>query len=67
MPDVALVGVFPLTMVGEPTAGTAGGMATLPFTGELVSSFTCCPSAAADALVLPGAEDGEKVRFVALA
>ena len=66
-PDVELVGVLPFTMVGEPTAGTAGGMAILPFTGELVSSLPCCAEFAPDIPGVSDADDGEKVLFVALA
>ena len=40
-PDVEPIGVLPLTMPGPPTAGTAGGIATLAFTGELVSFLVC--------------------------
>ena len=67
IPDVELVGVLPLTMVGEPTVGMAGGIAILPFTGELVSSLPCCPCVATPEAELPEVEEGENVRFVALA
>ena len=62
--------MFPLTIVGAPTVGTAGGIATLPFTGELVSGFPCCAGIwTADAVGadVPDADDGEKVFLVALA
>ena len=66
-PEVELVGVLPFTIVGELTAGTAGGMAIRPFTDELVSSFPYCDGITPDGLELPDAEGGEKVLFVALA
>ena len=34
--------MFPLTVADVPTVGTAGGIATLPFTGELVSGLPWC-------------------------
>lgn len=65
-PEVELAGVLPLT--SAPTAGVAGGIVGLPFTGELLSSLPCCEVAAAiDEAVLPEAGGGEKVFFVALA
>ena len=70
-PEVELVGVLPLTIVGAPTAGTAGGITTLPFTGELVSGLPCCtsvePPDATCGVELPDAEGGEKVFLVAVA
>ena len=36
-PEAVVAGVLPLIVFGPPTAGTAGGIATMPFTGELVS------------------------------
>lgn len=58
-PEVELVGVLPLTVVGVPTVGTAGETAILPFTGEVTSGLTCCePLAAADGVELPDAEGG---------
>lgn len=66
-PDVELVGVLPFTMVGVPTAGTAGGIATLPFAEAVVSNFPCCAGAAKGVLDPDVAGGGEKVFFVALA
>ena len=62
--------MFPLAIADAPTVGTAGGMATLPFTGELVSGLPCCAgiwTAGADGTDVPKAEGGEKVFLVALA
>lgn len=65
-PEVELVGVLPLT--NAPTAGVAGGIAALPFTGELLSDLPCCEVPTdIDEAVLPEAGGGEKVFFVALA
>ena len=58
--------MLPLTTA--PTAGVAGGIMGLPFTGELLSSLPCWEFAATiDEAVLPEAGGGEKVFFVALA
>jgi len=35
-----------LAMAGAPTAGTAGGIAFLPFTGEIEVGLPCCTGAA---------------------
>lgn len=62
--------MFPLTTADALTVGTAGGIATLPFTGELVSGLPCCAgiwTADADGVDVPDADDGEKVFWVALA
>ena len=62
--------MFPLIVPDAPTVGTAGGIATLPFTGELVSGFPCCAgiwTAGADGVDVPDADGGEKVFLVALA
>ena len=60
-PEVELVGVLPFTIVGVPTAGTAGGIATLPFTGELVPDFPCwCAGEAGDGFAPDDAGGGEK-------
>ena len=62
--------MFPLTIADAPTVGTAGGIATLPFTGELVSGFAYCAgtwTAGADGVDVPDADSGEKVFLVALA
>ena len=70
-PELELVGVFPLTIAdAPPTAGTAGGMATLPFTGELASGLPFCAgiwAAGADGAGVPDADDGGKGFLVALA
>ena len=66
MPDVALVGVLPFTMVGDPTAGTAGGMTIRPFTGEFASGFPCWLGGGPDGTGLPDTTEGGKA-FVALA
>ena len=65
-PDVELVGVLPLA--SGPTAGVAGGIAILPFTGELISGlpYWDVPVVTGEA-VLPEAGGGEKGFFVALA
>lgn len=68
-PEVELVGVLPLTVVGVPTVGTAGEIA-LPFIDELTSGLPCCgplAAAAADGVELPDTEGGGIVFFVALA
>ena len=53
-PEIELVGVLPLTVGDVFTAGTAGGIAILPFTGEVVSCLLCCepPATAAGAAPL---------------
>jgi len=61
-PEVELVGVLPLTIVGEPTVGTAGGIAILPFTGDFASL-----GATIDAVDELEAGGGENGFFVALA
>ena len=64
------MGVFPLTIADAPTAGTAGGIATLPFTGELESGLPCCAgiwTAGADGVEVPDTDAGEKIFLVALA
>lgn len=65
LPGVELVGVLPLTMVGPPTAGTARGIATLPFTGGLLSFLFRGIDPTADEV--EPAVVGEKVFLVALA
>ena len=59
--------MLPLTKAGFPTAGTAGGIATLPFTGELVSFLFCCADPAVGGVDPDDAGGGEKGFFVALA
>lgn len=62
--------MFPLTIADAPTVGTAGGTATLPFTGELVSGLPCCAgvwTADADGVGVPDADGSGKVFLVALA
>lgn len=62
--------MLPLTIADTPTVGTAGGIATLPFTGELVSGLPCCAdswTAGTDGFDVPDAGGGEKVFLVALA
>ena len=62
--------MFPLRTADAPTVGTAGGIAALPFTGELVSGFPCCAgiwTAGADGVDVPDPAGGEKVFLVALA
>lgn len=67
MPELELVGVVPLTVVGIPAAGTAGVIA-LPFICELVSSLPCCELlTVTEGGELPDAEGGEAFFFVALA
>lgn len=68
-PEVALVGVFPLTIVVVFTDGTAGGIATLPFTGEEMSDLPCCEPFAGveDGIELPEAEEVGSGFLVALA
>jgi len=67
-PEVELVGVLPLTIVDVFNAGTAGGIVTLPFTGEVTSGLPCCePLTPAEAVELPDAEGGADVFLVALA
>ena len=60
--------MLPLTIVGVPTAGTAGGIAILPFTGDMTSALPCCElPTAPDGVEVPEVGGGEKVFFVALA
>lgn len=62
--------MFPLTIADAPTVGTAGGIATLPFIGELVSGLPYCAgiwTAGADGVDVPDAEGVEKFFLVALA
>ena len=62
--------MLPLAITDAPTVGTAGGIATLPFTSELVLGLPCCAgiwTAGADEVDVPDADDGEKVFLVALA
>lgn len=67
-PEVELVGVLPLIVVDVFTAGTAGGIATLPFTGEVVSGLPCCePAATAVGVELPDVERGTDGFLCALA
>lgn len=69
-PELELVGVLPLTIADAPTVGTAGGIATLPFTGELVSGLPCCAdiwTPGADWFDAADVDGGEKVFLVALA
>ena len=67
-PAVELVGVLPLTIVDVFTAGTAGGMVILPFTGEVMSGLPCWePLATPEDIELPEAEEGPEGFLVALA
>ena len=69
-PELELVGVFPLSIADVPTVGTAGGIGTLPFTGELVSGLPCCAdiwTAGADGAGVLDVDGGGKVFLVALA
>lgn len=51
-------------MAGVETTGTAGGIAALPFTGEMELDFACCCTGAA----LPTATAGDGVEeLVAIA
>ena len=62
------MGVLPLTIVGVPTARTAGGIAILPFTGDMTSALPFCEfPVAPDGVEVPEVGGGEKVFFVALA
>lgn len=67
-PEVELVGVLPLTKGAVPTVGIAGGIAILPFIGEVTSGLPCweTPTAAAED-VTPEADEGAEVFLVALA
>ena len=67
LPEVVLVGVLPLSVFGPPTAGTAGGIATLPFTGELFSFLFSWADPTAGAVGLEEAEDCDGIFLVALA
>ncbi len=49
----SLATVLPLAIAGPPKAGTAGGIAVLPFTGETESDLPCCVGAE-----LPPATEG---------
>lgn len=62
--------MLPLIVADAPTVGTAGGIVTLPFTGELVSGLPCCAgiwTAGANGVDVPDADAGEKTFLVALA
>ena len=62
--------MFPLAIADGLTVGTAGGIATLPFTGELVSGLPYCAgtgTACVDGIGVPDADGGGKVFLVALA
>jgi hypothetical protein len=62
------VGVLPLIIAGEPTAGTAGEIAILPFTGDMTSALPLCAlPTVADGVDVQEEGGGEKVFFVALA
>lgn len=54
-PEAEVAGVPPLRVFGPPTAGTAGGIATLPFTGELVSCLVWGADPAASVVEPDGA------------
>ena len=66
-PAMELVGVLPLTSVCVPTAGTAGGIATLPFIGEFLSDFPYCVEDADGGFAPAEPGGGEKGFLVALA
>ena len=57
LPEAVLVGGLPLSMFGPPTAGTAGGIATLLFTGELLSFLFSWAEPTAGAVGLEEAGD----------
>ena len=61
--------MFPLTIADVPTVGTAGGIATLPFTGELISGLPRCAGTwtAGDGVGVPDADCEGKAFLVALA
>lgn len=62
--------MFPLTIADAPTVGTAGGIACLQFTGELMSGLPCCAgiwTADAGGVDVPDVDGGENVFLVALA
>lgn len=67
LPDVELVDVLPFTIFGPPTAGTAGGIATLPFMRALVSFLFCWDDPAAGVVEADDVSRGEKGFLVALA
>lgn len=62
------MGVVPLTIDCVPTAGTAGGITTLPFTGEVTSGLPYWETpVTTDGVETPDVEVGTDVFFVALA
>ncbi len=70
-PEFELPPVFPLTMVGVPLAGTAGGIGPLPFAEAVDSVLPCCagpgPPTTAGEFEVPGADVGRNGFLVALA
>lgn len=67
-PEVELVGVLPLIIVDVFTAGTAGGIAVFPLTGEVRSGLPWCElPTAVEGVEPPDAEEGADVFLVALA